>query len=81
MTEMYVLLPGYFEEIVQHDRLFPVRMSVACGLPLTAGVAMICIANDCVKSAYQTAFHQLLAQSLFKTSDFMICELYTNHTI
>src|SRR5437870_3618891 len=40
---------------------------------LTPGVDMICIANDCAKRTYITTFRQLLAQSLSKSSDFMIC--------
>jgi hypothetical protein len=44
-------------------------------------VAMICIANNCAKRTYKTTFHQLLAQALSKSSDFMICELYANHTV
>ena len=48
---------------------------------LTRGADMICIANDCAKSTYKTTFHQLLAQSLSKSSDFMICELYANHPV
>ena len=41
--------------------------------PLNLVVAMMCIANDCAKSTYKTTFHQLLAQSLSKSSDFLIC--------
>jgi hypothetical protein len=48
---------------------------------LTPGVDMICIANDCAKSTYKTTFHQLLAQSLSKSSDFMICVQFANHRV
>jgi hypothetical protein len=38
--------------------------------PLSSGVDMICIANDCAKRACKT---RLLAHALCKSSDFLIC--------
>jgi hypothetical protein len=48
---------------------------------LRPGVDMICIATDCAKSTYKTTFSSLLAQSLSKSSDFMICAPFANHTV
>ena len=48
---------------------------------LTAGVDMICIATDCAKSPETTTLHQLLAQSLSKSSNFMICVPLANHRV
>jgi hypothetical protein len=48
---------------------------------LKAGVDMICIATDCAKRTYITTFCQLLAQSLSKSSDFMICVPFANHKV
>jgi hypothetical protein len=48
---------------------------------LMPSVDMICIATDCAKRTYITTFRQLLAQSVSKSSDFMICVPFANHRV
>jgi hypothetical protein len=48
---------------------------------LRRSVDMICIATDCAKSTYKTTFRSLLAQSVSKSSDFMICAPFANHIV
>jgi hypothetical protein len=48
---------------------------------LKAGVDMICMATDCAKSSYTTLFRSLLAQSVSKSSDFMIGVPFANHIV
>ena len=42
---------------------------------------MICIANDCAKRTEITTFRALLAQSVSKSLDFMICVPFANHKV